>query len=234
MKDNNLSQYCQLCNKIEGKEELFPIELIDKSLKEFIIKKYPKCSIKGYICKSDLNTVRLQYVEELLKKDKGELSSIEKRLLKNLKEQETVAKNINIEFAEQRTFGEKLSDKLANFGGSWSFIIIFMSFFVVWMIINSISLFGKNFDPYPYILLNLILSCLAAIQAPIIMMSQNRQEAKDRLRSRNDYIVNLKAELEIKNLNEKIDNLLIHQWQRLIEIQKLQMEIMNEIAEKKK
>jgi len=100
------------------------------------------------------------------------------------------------------------------------------------MIINTIILADKNFDPYPFILLNLILSCLAAIQAPVIMMSQNRQEAKDRLRSRNDYIVNLKAELEIRNLNEKIDNLLVYQWQRLIEIQKIQMDIMSEISDK--
>ena len=100
------------------------------------------------------------------------------------------------------------------------------------MIINSVSLAGKNFDPYPFILLNLVLSCLAAVQAPIILMSQNRQEAKDRLRSRNDYIVNLKAELEIRNLNEKMENLLVYQWQRLMEIQKIQTDIMNELSEK--
>ena len=97
-------------------------------------------------------------------------------------------------------------------------LMIFFAFFVLWVIINSISLLKRNFDPYPFILLDLVLSCLAAIQAPVIMMSQNRQEAKDRLRARNDYIANLKAELEVKNLNEKIDNLLIYQWQRLIEI----------------
>jgi len=104
----------------------------------------------------------------------------------------------------------------------------------IWVIINSINLFNKNFDPYPFILLNLILSCLAAIQAPIIMMSQNRMETKDRIRARNDYVVNLKAELEIRNLNERIDNLLTDQWQRLLEIQKIQMDIMNELVEKNK
>jgi len=150
----------------------------------------------------------------------------------SLKEQETIARNINTEFEEQSTLGQKLSDKIAAFGGSWKFIMIFFGIIVVWMIINSVSLAGKNFDPYPFILLNLVLSCLAAVQAPVILMSQNRQEAKDRLRSRNDYIVNLKAELEIRSLNEKMENLLVYQWQRLMEIQKIQTDIMNELSEK--
>lgn len=174
----------------------------------------------------------MEYVEEVLKKQKGELSTLENKVFDSLKEQETIAKNVNLEFDKQLTIGERLSDRLADFGGSWRFISIFFALLVIWMIINSISLAGKNFDPYPFILLNLILSCLAAIQAPVIMMSQNRQESKDRLRSRNDYIVNLKAELEIRNMNEKIDNLLVYQWQRLIEIQKIQMDIMSEISEK--
>ncbi len=146
--------------------------------------------------------------------------------------EETIARNINTEFEEQSTFGQKLSDRIAEFGGSWRFIIIFFGIIIVWMVINSVSLAGKNFDPYPFILLNLVLSCLAAAQAPIILMSQNRVEAKDRLRSRNDYIVNLKAELEIRNLNEKMENLLVYQWQRLMEIQKIQTDIMNELSEK--
>jgi uncharacterized membrane protein len=225
---------CQICKKSVKKEDLFPIILIDKSLRDFIAKKYPDCDLSGYICKPDLNAVRLQYVEEILKKEKGSLSSVEKRLINNLKEQETVTKNINKEFEEQLTLGQKLSDKLASFGGSWKFIIIFGAFLLVWIIINTIVIISRHFDPYPFILLNLILSCLAAIQAPVIMMSQNRQEAKDRLRSRNDYIINLKAELEIRNLNEKIDNLLVHQWERLMEIQKIQMEILSEMPVKGK
>jgi uncharacterized membrane protein len=225
---------CQICSKSVKEEDLFPIALVDKSLKDFIIKKYPDCSLEGSICKSDLNTMRLQYVEEILKKDKGNLSSIEKRLVKDLKEQETVTKNINVEFEEQATLGQRLSDKLASFGGSWKFITIFGVILIIWIVINSIAIINKPFDPYPFILLNLILSCLAAIQAPIIMMSQNRQEAKDRLRSRNDYMVNLKAELEVRNLNEKIDNLLLHQWQRLMEIEKIQMEILSELPGKRK
>ncbi len=223
---------CQLCKKHKKKGELLPLELIDSELLEFIKAEYPECSDEGYICRSDLNHIRLKYVEEVLRKEKGELTALDKRVFDSIKEQETIARNVNIEFEEQLTLGQRLSDKLASFGGSWKFIMIFFAIVIIWMVVNSISLIGKSFDPYPYILLNLVLSCLAAMQAPVIMMSQNRQEAKDRIRARNDYIVNLKAELEIRNLNEKIENLLVYQWQRLMEIQKIQMDIMNELSEK--
>lgn len=226
-------QMCQICKKHKKKVEIIPLELIDTPLLEFIKDKFPECSEEGYICKTDLKNIRLKYVEEVLKKEKGELTNLENKVLESLKEQETIAQNINVEFEKQLTFGERLSDKLSAFGGSWRFIIIFFMLLAIWVIINSINLINKNFDPYPFILLNLMLSCLAAIQAPIIMMSQNRMETKDRIRARNDYVVNLKAELEIRNLNERIDNLLTDQWQRLLEIQKIQMDIMNELVEKK-
>ncbi|HSA81745.1 MAG TPA: DUF1003 domain-containing protein, partial [Geminicoccaceae bacterium] len=121
-------------------------------------------------------------------------------------------------------------DAIAAFGGSWTFILLFGAVILVWVLINAVALLARPFDPYPFILLNLVLSCLAAVQAPIIMMSQNRQEARDRLRSENDYRVNLKAELEIRHLHEKLDHLLQHQWERLMEIQQIQIELMNEIA----
>ena len=121
-----------------------------------------------------------------------------------------------------------MSDRLASFGGSWTFIILFGVVLFTWMGFNIVIAGTSQFDPYPFILLNLVLSCLAAIQAPIIMMSQKRQEAKDRLRSLNDYRVNLKAELEIRHLHEKMDHLITRQWQRLAEIQQLQLEIMQE------
>ena len=127
------------------------------------------------------------------------------------------------------TFGQRLSDKIASFGGSWKFIIIFFFILVFWISVNSLILAFKPFDPYPFILLNLILSCLAAIQAPIIMMSQNRQEAKDRLRASHDYQINLKAELEIRQLHQKLDHLLSRQWERLVEIQEVQIELLNEM-----
>ena len=123
---------------------------------------------------------------------------------------------------------------MADFGGSWVFIGIFFAVLVVWMAFNVWATSRAVFDPYPFILLNLVLSCLAAIQAPIIMMSQNRQESKDRLRSENDFRVNLKAELEIRHLHEKVDHLLNRQWERLAEIQQIQLEIMQDMGRRKR
>jgi uncharacterized membrane protein len=140
--------------------------------------------------------------------------------------QDTIAGNVEDEYEDIRSFGERLSDHLASFGGSWAFLIIFFAILMAWMAFNAIMAGKEQFDPYPFILLNLVLSCLAAIQAPIIMMSQKRQEAKDRLRGENDYRVNLKAELEIRHLHEKIDHILTRQWERLAEIQQIQLEIM--------
>jgi uncharacterized membrane protein len=122
---------------------------------------------------------------------------------------------------------------VASFGGSWRFILVFAAVMVAWMALNTWLLAQEAFDPFPYILLNLMLSCLAAVQAPVIMMSQNRQEARDRARARNDYLVNLKAELEIRLLHEKLDHLLRHQWERLLEIQEIQIELMNELVQRR-
>ena len=122
-----------------------------------------------------------------------------------------------------------MADKVASFGGSWTFIISFFIFITIWITSNVIIFTNKEFDPYPFILLNLILSCIAALQAPVIMMSQNRQEEKDRERAKKDYMINLKSELEIRMLDDKIDHLVMHQQQELIEIQKVQIEMMNDI-----
>ena len=148
------------------------------------------------------------------------------------KEEQPVSRNLNKEFESSLTLGERLSDGLANFGGSWTFIGIFMAMMVIWMGINGFALLEKPFDPFPYILLNLVLSCLAAIQAPVIMMSQNRQEAKDRLRAEHEYEINLKAEIEIRKLHERMDHLLMHQWQHLMDIQQLQVHLMEEINQR--
>jgi len=133
---------------------------------------------------------------------------------------------------ESITLGQRLADKVASFGGSWTFIISFGIFITIWILLNIIILQSKSFDPFPFILLNLILSCIAALQAPVIMMSQNRQEEKDRERSKKDYMINLKSELEIRILHEKIDHLMLHQEQDLIEIQKSQIEMMNDILKR--
>lgn len=168
----------------------------------------------------------------MLRAEGKELSKLERDVLKSVNENELLVQNIEPTLDKELSFGDQLADRIAEFGGSWTFIITFFSFIVLWMGINIFILASKPFDPYPFILLNLILSCLAAIQAPIIMMSQNRQEAKDRIRSEHDYKVNLKAELEIRLLHEKIDHLLLQQNQRLMEIQQLQVDLMDDILER--
>lgn len=227
---SNKSVLCKICKRQKKPSEVLPGDLIRTPIVELIQKQYPQWSQKDYICLDDLNRFRAAYVEDVLERDKGELSMLEEDVLRSLKEQELLSKDLNVEFDKKLTFGERAADKIAEFGGSWRFIMIFAATLFFWIILNTVLLLKKPFDPYPFILLNLVLSCLAAIQAPIIMMSQNRQEAKDRLRSEHDYRVNLKAELEIRNLHEKLDHLITHQWQRLLEIQEIQTDLMEELA----
>jgi uncharacterized membrane protein len=150
-------------------------------------------------------------------------------VVESLRKQEILSVNPEEEFGTGLTLGQRLADRIATFGGSWTFLMLFAAVIVVWMAVNSWLLATRPFDPYPYILLNLCLSCLAAVQAPVIMMSQNRQEARDRLRAIRDYQINLKAELEVRALHQKLDHSLSHQWERLVEIQEIQMELINEI-----
>jgi uncharacterized membrane protein len=223
---------CQIDKKYWKPSEVKPAALIREPIVEIIRRSYPDWSATGYICINDLNRFREEYVKDVLVRGRGEITNLEKDVVQSLKAHELLSRNINAEFDRKLSLGERAADRLALYAGSWRFIGIFMGVLVIWIIINSIVLLQKPFDPYPFILLNLILSCLAAIQAPIIMMSQNRQEAKDRLRSEYDYRVNLKAELEIRQLHEKIDHLLMTQWQRLLEIQEMQTELIAEIGQK--
>jgi len=204
------------------------LDVVRPAIIERIRQEKPDLPIDGFICRGDLDRFRSTYVSQLLTRERGELTRLEHEVVKSLADHETLAENIEAEFAEHRTFGERLSDHLASFGGSWTFIMLFGAVLLIWMVFNIVVAARAQFDPYPFILLNLVLSCLAAIQAPIIMMSQKRQEAKDRLRSENDYRVNLKAELEIRHLHEKMDHILTRQWERLAEIQQIQLEIMQE------
>jgi uncharacterized membrane protein len=221
---------CQICHQLKDLDEVWPGELIREGVLETIRKKYPDWDDQGYICQADLNHFRGEYVEDVLEEEMGQISSLHEEVLESLKEHEILSKNINLEFEQDLTIWDRMSDKLAAVGGSWRFILGFAAVLVIWVAINSIALLRQPFDPYPYILLNLVLSCLAAIQAPVIMMSQNRQDAKDRLRSEHDYQLNLKAELEIRHLNEKMDLLLSTQWRRLLEIQRIQMEVLEELV----
>ncbi|MEN3147813.1 DUF1003 domain-containing protein [Neorhizobium sp. IRAMC:178] len=185
------------------------------------------CTADSYICDEDLGRYRRRYVEKLLDEERGELSDLDRRVLDSFEKGASTVQTSATDLLERNpTFGERIADKVATFGGSWTFILSFLGVLVVWMGINVVGLFAQPFDPYPFILLNLVLSCLAALQAPVIMMSQRRQEQKDRLRSENDYMINLRAELEIRQLHEKIDHQMAHQWERLAEMQQIQIELL--------
>lgn len=207
--------------------------VVRPAVTEAIRQAHPDWSPEQFICLADLATFRGKYVHSLLESEKGELTSLEQDVLRSLREHETLSSNVDAELEQEWTFGQRLADRIATFGGSWSFLIIFGIFLSLWIAMNSLVLLWRPVDPYPFILLNLVLSCLAAIQAPVIMMSQNRQEAKDRLRAEHDYQVNLKAELEIRQLHEKVDHLLSHQWERLVEIQEVQLELLSEIGKRR-
>ena len=228
------SLLCQVCKKSKSPHSGMIGELIRPSLLDFIKKGTPGFDPKGFICHADLGDFRKDYVKEVLEDEIGELSALDQEVVESLHQHEILASNIEEQFERKLTFGERLSDHIAEFGGSWKFLITFGAVIVVWIGANAVLLATKAFDPFPFILLNLILSCLAAVQAPIIMMSQNRAEARDRLRGENDYKINLKAELEIRHLHEKLDHLLRRQYNRLFEIQQIQIELLQEIGHRKR
>jgi uncharacterized membrane protein len=225
---------CEICAKFFKKQSMTSGELVADYLMGIIHKDFPKFDSQSFICPNDLNLYRSHYVQEVMRKDFGEINDLEREVLHSLKEHELITENTAHQFDQSTGIAERLADQVATFGGSWKFIILFGATIFIWIIINSIFLAQKSFDPYPYILLNLVLSCIAALQAPVIMMSQNRQEAKDRLRAEMDYKINLKAELEIRHLKLKLDQLSSHQWRRLLEIQELQTQLIKELADKSK
>lgn len=226
-------RFCLDCRKQFGPRDLIPLSAVRDAIIEEIKLEHPECTVDSTICGPDLNKYRSRFVHSLLESEKGELTLLEKEVLSSMRDHELLAKNVDSEFEGEWTLGERLADRIASFGGSWSFLIVFALFVLSWIAVNSMVLLWKPADPYPFILLNLLLSCLAAIQAPVIMMSQNRQEAKDRLRSQHDYQINLKSELEIRHLHEKMDHLLSHQWERLVAIQEVQLELLAEIGRRR-
>lgn len=228
--------HCAICNQSFPLSNVIAAELVNKELTTFIRHIQPNWSVNHFICHTDLALIRTRYVHSLLTSEKQELTSLEEAVIKSLHTQECLSTQMDtdVELEKKWTLAERISDKIAVFGGSWSFIILFMVFLLIWIGANSVILFWKPSDPYPFIFLNLILSCLTAIQAPIIMMSQNRQESKDRVRSEHDYKINLKAELEIRHLHEKIDHVLLHQWEKMAKIQEVQLELLAELNHYKK
>ena len=192
-----------ISKKMISKGEAIKGQEIREGVFKLIQTEFPDFSADSVISLQELNYYRRLYLTKLVEQEKGELALIDLDVMQAIRDNSILSENIQEGPDSQISRGEKLADKIAFFGGSWTFIILFFSFLLLWILVNVWLLTTKAFDPYPFILLNLILSCLAAIQAPIIMMSQNRQEQKDRQRSEHDYKINLKAELEIKLLSEK-------------------------------
>jgi len=203
---------------------------VRRGVRDTIRHDHPEWSDSDQICRQDLDRYRAEYVRSMLETDRGELDRLESQVVQAVTNEDLVSENVNESFEQKRGIGEHISDAMADFGGSWTFILGFLAVLLVWIAINAGLLLRRPFDPYPFILLNLMLSCLAALQAPVILMSQNRQEAKDRMRAEYDFRTNLKAELEVRLLHEKLDHLLQHDWQRLLEIQQLQLEMMGELT----
>lgn len=208
-------------DKVSGKS-------VRLSILDLIRSEHPSFDSSGSLSRQELNEYREKYITTYLQKEVGSLGVLDKKVLRALKSRSLVSHQASVGQAKP-TVGQKVADRVASFGGSWTFIIIFICILFAWVLINAIWLGNKAFDPYPFILMNLVLSCLAAIQAPIIMMSQNRQGEKDRQHAESDYIVNLKSEVEIRSLHEKIDHLMIFQQQELIEIQKVQIDMLTDL-----
>ena len=227
-RENGEFVVCQITGKRIPLSEAIHAATIRPGVEKLIKETHPNFQHDGYVSKEALIGFREEYIEHVLEQEKGELTKLDHEVIRSMVEHETIAQNIEKQFEQKTTFGDRLADKVAKFGGSWEFIMLFGAVLFAWIGINTVFLLSHPFDPFPFILLNLVLSCIAAMQAPVIMMSQNRKDAKDRLRGEHDYKVNLKAELEIRQLHEKIDHFTQHMWQRLLEIQELQMDLMED------
>ena len=225
---NGRTGRCFVTGETLPDRDLVPVALLRPALAERLKLKRGEVPPDASISRYEVDRLLSEHIADLLTDERGELSALKRDVVESLSRHDILSGNVEAEFGVKRSLGERLADHLASFGGSWRFLIAFGLIIAAWMSLNAARA-DRAFDPYPFILLNLILSCLAAVQAPVIMMSQHRQEAKDRMRSLNDYRVNLKAELEIRHLHEKIDHILTRQWQRLAEMQAVQIELLQEL-----
>jgi uncharacterized membrane protein len=229
-----VSQLCAVCGKPFKAKSLRKYEVVRPSLNDSIAVRAPAWGPGAAICLDDLRNARADYVEEMLRTERGELTELDREVIDSMAKGEIITQELSTVVDEKASFGERAADRVATFGGSWTFIISFCVVLFVWMGLNITGWLFKPFDVYPFILLNLVLSSLAAVQAPVIMMSQRRQETKDRLRAENDYRINLKAELEIRQLHEKIDHQMAHQWDKLAELQQIQIDLLEDAVDAKR
>jgi uncharacterized membrane protein len=221
-----------ISNKSFSVAERISGHIVQPNILGLIQSENPSFTVDSHLSISELNQYREKYLRALLEKERLAISGLEGAVLASISNETTLADKIEFEDNTTYTYGQRLADNVATFGGSWTFIIAFGVFLFIWIITNVFVLVSRPFDPYPFIFLNLILSCIAALQAPVIMMSQNRQEEKDRTRAKKDYMINLKAELEIRMLHEKIDHLILHQQQDLLEIQNIQVDMLKDVLNK--
>jgi uncharacterized membrane protein len=225
------SRRCALCDRARGRAEVVRADMIRRPLFNHIASRHPeRWPGTGFVCATCLAVERADYVRRRLEEERGDLSAIEAEVARKAAEHETIARHIDEVFSRSISRGQRAADSVARVGGSWTFVLGFGACLILWIVVNTLVLRARPFDPYPYILLNLVLSCLAAVQAPIIMMAQNRQSTRDRAEADQDFRINLKAEIEVASLHEKIDHLLHDQWDRLVEMQEMQIDLLQGLA----
>jgi len=223
---------CSLCDAPVESRSLHSPQKLENRILDLIRQDRPEWEAKRGICPSCLDQYRAKKFVGYLEQEYQKLSDLEHAVVSKITRRGRVSKLVHRDLVTQMTFGERVADRVAQFGGSWPFIGLFGAILVIWMLINTWLLARHPFDPYPFILLNLVLSTLAALQAPVIMMSQNRQAHKDRIHAQQDYEVNLMAEIEIRDLHDKLDSLRFKQWHELWHIQKRQIELLEHLCEK--
>ena len=223
---------CAVTGKSQPITKLFVLRELRPNIAHTLRVRHPELAEDSRVSLDTVNAARLEYMRDLLETQVGDLTRLDEEVVESLHKHEVLSERPLSETEEvhQLTFGQRLADKIADFGGSWTFIISFCLFLMLWIVINAGVLLKQPFDPYPFILLNLMLSFLASLQAPVIMMSQNRQEARDRQHAEGDYKINLKAELEIRHLHEKMDYLLHQHATKLMEVQQIQLDLLRELA----
>jgi uncharacterized membrane protein len=223
---------CAACGARRAAGDLVPLTAVRPAVAQQLQVAHPEVNTTDRVCLSCLNRAISDEIDRTILQDQSDFAALDAGALLSFSQQEAVTRNLNEDYDRELPFGARMADGVANFGGSWLFIGLFMAVLIGWIAVNALHVLVRPFDPYPFILLNLVLSSVAALQAPVILMSQNRQETRDRLRAEQDYEVNLKAELELRHLHEKIDHLTQQQWQRLLIIQQAQMDLMREVAER--
>jgi uncharacterized membrane protein len=224
--------FCAVNGLSHPVSKLTPLRALQPSIAQTMRERHPELNDDSLLSMEAVNAARLEYVRALLEKQVGDLTKLDEEVVESLHKQQVLSERPLSEDEEVQhlTLGQRMADRIADFGGSWTFILTFCGFLVLWIVVNAGLWLARPFDPYPFILLNLMLSFLASLQAPVIMMSQNRQEARDRQHAEGDYKVNLKAELEIRHLHEKMDYLLHQHATRLMEVQQIQIELLRELA----